>query len=221
MNNADHQPGGSATFDPELVKVWEAVRTAYPLMIEHVTGPTRHGGIHLLQVVRAFHEHSVALRAALHPTLLTTMFERFPDGAFHDRAFADRSQTDTLANDVAAIWQECSEALRKAREEAAERASWLTITDEPWNPDTLPPRPWVAPPYLMRQEITLLHGPGGGGKWQLCIAWAVALALGREFGRLKPVGRFRAYLWPTGAAPPSSCDASPPPCKPSALRQPI
>src|SRR6516165_12076781 len=54
----------------------------------------------------------------------------------------------------------------------------LLVTDKPWNPDALPPRPWIAPPYLMRGQITLPHGPGGVGKSQLIAAWTCSLALG-------------------------------------------
>jgi hypothetical protein len=70
----------------------------------------------------------------------------------------------------------------------------LIITDEPWDPSQLPPRPWLAAPYLMRGEITLPHGPGGGGKSQLAIGWAISLALCRPFGRLEPKQRFRVVL---------------------------
>jgi hypothetical protein len=87
--------------------------------------------------------------------------------------------------------QAAAEALRL---EAAKRAHYLIITDEPWNPDMIGPRPWLAKPYLMRGEITLLHGPGGGGKSQLAIHWAVAKALGRTFGRLEPVAKSRVLL---------------------------
>jgi hypothetical protein len=73
-------------------------------------------------------------------------------------------------------------------------ANALVVTDEPWDPATLPPRPWLAAPYLMRGEITLPHGPGGGGKSQLAIAWACALALGVPFGRLQPKGRAKIVL---------------------------
>lgn len=84
----------------------------------------------------------------------------------------------------------------KAQEYAdvADLTGPLVVTDEPWDPDLIGPRPWLAKPYLMRGEITLLHGPGGGGKSQLAIAWAVALALGRPFGRLAPVARSRVLL---------------------------
>jgi hypothetical protein len=75
-----------------------------------------------------------------------------------------------------------------------DHAHYLVITDEPWDPAAIPPRPWLAPPYLMRGELTLLHGPGGGGKSQLAIPWAIANVLGRPFGRLEPAGRSRIIL---------------------------
>jgi hypothetical protein len=71
----------------------------------------------------------------------------------------------------------------------------FVISDEPWDPLALPPRPWLAPPYLMRGEITLPHGPGAAGKSQLIIAWFVALALNKPFGRLRPRQRSRVLLF--------------------------
>lgn len=79
-------------------------------------------------------------------------------------------------------------------EESDEADDLLTVTDDDWEIASLPQRPWLAPPYLMRGQITLPHGPGGDGKSQLAIAWAVALALGKPFGRLKPKGRCRVML---------------------------
>jgi hypothetical protein len=79
-------------------------------------------------------------------------------------------------------------------ERDANLAQHLTITDEPWDEDGLKPRPWLGPPYMMRRQITLLHGPGGAGKSTLIIVWAIALALGMAFGRLKPKGRCRVLL---------------------------
>jgi hypothetical protein len=70
----------------------------------------------------------------------------------------------------------------------------LVVSDKPWDPAKLPPRPWLAPPYIMRGEIMLLHGLGAAGKSQLIICWSVALALGRKFGRLKPSRRYRVAL---------------------------
>jgi RecA-family ATPase len=62
-------------------------------------------------------------------------------------------------------------------------ARYLTISDEPWDEASLRQRPWLASPYMMRGQITLLHGPGAAGKSMLIIVWAVALALGMAFGR--------------------------------------
>lgn len=40
----------------------------------------------------------------------------------------------------------------------------------------------------------MLHGPGAAGKSLLVIVWAIALALGKAFGRLKPGQRCRVIL---------------------------
>lgn len=34
----------------------------------------------------------------------------------------------------------------------------LIVSDEPWQPSTIPPRPWIAPPYLMRGERVIGYG---------------------------------------------------------------
>jgi AAA domain len=70
----------------------------------------------------------------------------------------------------------------------------LQVTDAAWDLDKLPPRPWIAPPYILRKHITLPHGPGGVGKSQLILTWAAALALGQPFGRLRPLNRCRVLL---------------------------
>jgi hypothetical protein len=70
----------------------------------------------------------------------------------------------------------------------------LQVTDAAWDPNKLPPRPWIAPPYILRGHITLPHGRGGVGKSQLILTWAAALALGVQFGRLQPIGRCRVLL---------------------------
>jgi hypothetical protein len=68
-------------------------------------------------------------------------------------------------------------------------------TTESWSLADLRPRAWVAPPYLMKGEINLVHGLGGAGKSQVVISWCVALALGRQYGRLKPTRRHRVLLF--------------------------
>ena len=104
------------------------------------------------------------------------------------------ARTATLRPDVCRLWGEMHDAWIASVKREAEAPKWLAITDVPWDPDKLPPRPWLATPYLMREEITLLHGPGAAGKSQLCVAWAVALALGKSFGRLRPRQRSRVLL---------------------------
>ena len=96
-----------------------------------------------------------------------------------------------------------AEEIRQAREVVEEldrftsqlgRRRYIIHTHEVVPLAQIPPRPWVAPPYLMRSQITLLHGPGAGGKSMLATAWAIALALGRSFGRLEPRGPMRVVL---------------------------
>ncbi len=45
--------------------------------------------------------------------------------------------------------------------------------------DALPPRPWIAYRRLMRGQISGLVAPGGTGKTQLALQYALALAVGR------------------------------------------
>jgi hypothetical protein len=197
MNDAPHfgwNGQGDGTTHEDLSPVWDAVCAAHPLIIEHITGPNHHHDtIGLEHVVRAFHATSVRLHVPVHPGLLLEVFEHFPDGAF-----AIRVGSELFAKDVGNLWQRCideaREKRRKEAEEAGEAASWLTISDEPWDEDALKDRPWLAPPHLMRGHITLLHGLGAAGKSLLIIAWAIALALGKRFGRLKPRQRCRVLL---------------------------
>ena len=172
----DVPPDDNELTHADLAPVWDAICAAYPLVVEHITGSTHHNAIGLEQCIRVFHAEAVRLQAPIRTDLLLAMFARWPDGAF-----ADRVGTGLFAKDIGDLWQRCIDELREKRrkeaETAAEAASWLTISDDPWDEDALPPRPWLAPPHLMRGEITLLHGPGAAGKSQLLISWFVALAL--------------------------------------------
>ena len=73
------------------------------------------------------------------------------------------------------------------------RATWASSA--PWDPEKIPPRPWVAPGYLLRGAVTALVGAGGSSKSMLMIVWAVALAMGREYHGLKPRGEYRVVLY--------------------------
>jgi hypothetical protein len=58
----------------------------------------------------------------------------------------------------------------------------------------IPVRPWIARNYLMRGAITMPFGPPDQGKSLLLIAWGVALALGRAWGRFDPVEPRRVLM---------------------------
>jgi hypothetical protein len=72
-------------------------------------------------------------------------------------------------------------------------ATWATA--ETWDPTKIPPRPWIAPGYLLRGAVTALVGAGGVSKSMLMIAYAVALALGRQYHGMRPAGEFRVVLF--------------------------
>jgi len=124
------------------------------------------------------------------PDEATKLAGYFPDGFGH-------LKTQTAAA-IAETWRERDGAsLKEAQADAVARlqiAEYFSVTDEPIDASAIPQRAWIAGPYVMRRQITLPHGPGGSGKSQLIIAWAIALALGRPFGRLRPKHRFRVLL---------------------------
>jgi hypothetical protein len=57
-----------------------------------------------------------------------------------------------------------------------------------WIEQDIPPRAWLARGYMLRGSVTVLAGVGSAGKSSLCVAYAVALALGARFGRFEPAG---------------------------------
>jgi hypothetical protein len=73
-------------------------------------------------------------------------------------------------------------------------AGRFTVTKTVREAARIPRRPWLGPPYLMRRQITMLHGPGGAGKSQLAIGWAVASILHHTFGRFAPVKPCRVLM---------------------------
>ena len=78
------------------------------------------------------------------------------------------------------------EVSTKAVPESQKRIALYRITT-PWSEESIPPRPWVAPGYLLRGSVTVMAGPGSAGKSSLVVAWTAAHARGVEFGR------FRSY----------------------------
>jgi RecA-family ATPase len=70
---------------------------------------------------------------------------------------------------------------------------WLDLDD--WAETTIPLRPWIAPGFALRGAVTVIAGPGGSGKSLFAVGMAVALALGREYGRFRPVAPCRVLIW--------------------------
>jgi hypothetical protein len=64
--------------------------------------------------------------------------------------------------------------------------SELTIGEAATSEADIPRRVYVVPGYIQRGVVTEVVGPGGHGKSQLFLAWAVALALGVPFGGFEP-----------------------------------
>jgi hypothetical protein len=174
--------------------LWDAVAIKASWITDHVSGTkVRDGMIPLAMVVAEFHTRALTGGFDMDADRLTALLGSYPQGAFSSRA-----GSKTFAKDVRNLWDKCSqraaEAFKKEQEQAAEDASYLTISDEPWDEDALPRRPWLVPPYMMRGQIAVLHGPGSAGKSMLVIVWAIALALGKPFGRLKPKQRCRVVV---------------------------
>jgi RecA-family ATPase len=59
--------------------------------------------------------------------------------------------------------------------------------DADFTEESIPPRPWLVPGYLLRRSVTMLAGPGSAGKSSLMIGWAVALVLKKDWNRFKPL----------------------------------
>jgi hypothetical protein len=83
-----------------------------------------------------------------------------------------------------------AEGMRRAetaREQEASAGELELLIGEPAdNEKDIPRRNYVVSGYIQRGVLTEIVGPGGHGKSQLLLAWAVALALGLSFGGFKP-----------------------------------
>jgi hypothetical protein len=71
--------------------------------------------------------------------------------------------------------------------EAAPRKPAIWLDDDAWDEAQIERRPWIAPGYILRGAVTVLSGPGGGGKSNLSVGWSTALATGRSMGRFAGV----------------------------------
>lgn len=65
--------------------------------------------------------------------------------------------------------------------------------DDEWQEEDIPPRPWIARGYIMRRAVTILSGPGGGGKSSLTVAWTAALATHGIVGRFEAADMGSTY----------------------------
>jgi hypothetical protein len=177
MNDAPHFGQGNGTTHDDFAPVWDAVCEANPILIEHITGPTRHDAIGLDQIIRAFHAHAVRLHRgeAFRPDLLLAMFERFPKGAF-----ASRVGTEIFARDVAQLCQRCIDEARERRRKEAEEAAALGIWDAGDDHDTPPPRGWLLGAIFCRQFMSSLLADGGVGKTAVRLVQLISLAIGRS-----------------------------------------
>ena len=62
----------------------------------------------------------------------------------------------------------------------------LWVDDDTWAEADLPTRRWLVPGFALRGAITVLAGPPSAMKSSLTLAWAAAVALGRDHGRFRP-----------------------------------
>jgi RecA-family ATPase len=196
MNDASSVGDDELTHE-DFSPVWDAVCATHPLLIEHITGPTRHDAIGLEHVIRAFHSHAVRLHRgeAFRHDLLLAMFESFPEGAF-----AHRVGSELFATDVGELCQRCIEELHEKNRRKAEpfflpedhalpvvrpalhRASH-------WAQRIIPPMRWIVEDWIPRQQVTGLYGVGGSLKTWLLMQGLMAKAAGLPFlGRVMEPG---------------------------------
>jgi hypothetical protein len=76
---------------------------------------------------------------------------------------------------------------------SAESPLWHSEDD--WSEAAIPPRPWIAKRYILRGSCTAVAGAGSAGKSSLMKAWAVALALGREYANFLADGPCRVLTY--------------------------
>ena len=183
MNDAHHF-GCSASYDggtthDDLAPVWDAVCEKHPLVIEHITGPTRHKAIALDTCIRVFHAEAIRLHhgEAFRPDLLVAMFSRWPEGAF-----ASRVGAETFTKDVGELAQRCIDELREKRLKEVEEAK-IFPPPEPWvwrDPATIQPRQWLLGTTLLRGYATVIGAAGGIGKTSRGIASTLAIITKRH-----------------------------------------
>lgn len=81
----------------------------------------------------------------------------------------------------------------EARIAAGEDLLWLV--NEAWEETAIPPRPWAVKGYLMLGAVSVISGPGSGGKSSLTNAYCCCMAVGRQLGAFKPVKSLRVMTY--------------------------
>ncbi len=71
----------------------------------------------------------------------------------------------------------------------------IWIDTGPFDPATIPARPWIIPGLLLRGTVTLMTGPGASGKSSVATAVAVAGSVGAAFGRFEPRAPFTTLVF--------------------------
>ena len=177
MNDAHNfdWSSGNGQFHDDLRPAWDFVCAAHSLLIEHITGAGHHPAIELIHIVRAFHAATVATGTTgdVHPVMLTKMFGRWPDGAFFHRV-----GTDSFAQDVGAIWQQCNEALRQEKLKSA--ITLLGIWNAGHDDYVIPLREWLLGNSFCKQFLSSLLADGGVGKTALRVAQIFSLVTNRK-----------------------------------------
>lgn len=93
-------------------------------------------------------------------------------------------------HDVAPEWVDAEpEPDMPEPEPAAQKADTPALweDEDEWDEALIPPRPWIARGFILRRAVTIVSGPGGGGKSSLSVAWSTALATGESVGRFKGI----------------------------------
>lgn len=102
--------------------------------------------------------------------------------------FGDGAEASALHHEP-----EVSQPAADATHSEGKTSLWLSSDD--WQEETIPSRPWISPRYLLRGSVTVVAGPGSGGKSSLMVAWASSLALGVPHGRFEPKGALKVITY--------------------------
>jgi hypothetical protein len=179
------EPDDPPEWTPRMVALWDQLTTTQRAMFH---GPAWHESDNPQALVRVLVDVMHECQRHYRTDLDDLLSVRFPDG------FGGGTDGEFHAQWAREHWDYLDKEQRKRAEADAAILNRLTCTYTAWDRDKLPPRPWVAPPYLMRGEITVIHGMGSAGKSLVIVDWALACVLHRNFGRLSPREALRVVV---------------------------